>query len=282
MTVGINVETIDTTYSLPEDTLWDDGSHGDGSSNDGVYGFQGFPWPDSGLYTFFVEASGVVASDSFFRQNSETVYISGGPINLFCCDVSGDINQDGTAYDVIDLAVLADIITNTGVGCADCLPLLDVNGDCHISQADADHLAAAIFAGGPKLPCSECLSFTFDNSLDTDGDNVSNGCDICPGFDDLVDSDSDGVPDGCDDCPLEPNPCPGCCDTPGDANNSDNVNIADVTFLIARIFAGGQAPPCADEGDANGDNSVNIADVTFLIARIFAGGLAPVCGTTGI
>lgn len=60
-----------------------------------------------------------------------------------------------------------------------------------------------------------------------------------------------------------------------------NVNIVDTTFLITRIFAGGQAPPCADEGDANGDNSVNIADITFIIARIFAGGPAPVCGTTG-
>ena len=59
------------------------------------------------------------------------------------------------------------------------------------------------------------------------------------------------------------------------------MNIADVTFLIARIFASGQAPDCADEADANGDNSVNIADVTYLIARIFAGGSAPVCGESG-
>ncbi len=76
-------------------------------------------------------------------------------------------------------------------------------------------------------------------------------------------------------------PTPSCCNTAGDANNDGTSNIADVTYLIARIFAGGSAPPCADEGDANGDNSVNIADVTFLIARIFAGGAAPVCGTTG-
>lgn len=73
-------------------------------------------------------------------------------------------------------------------------------------------------------------------------------------------------------------PVPPCCDTPGDANNSGAVNIADVTFLIARIFAGGPAPPCLQEGDANGSGSVNIADVTFLIARIFAGGPPPVCG----
>lgn len=73
----------------------------------------------------------------------------------------------------------------------------------------------------------------------------------------------------------------GCCQTAGDANHDEKVNIADVTFLIARIFAGGAAPVCNDEADANGDNSVNIADVTYLIARIFAGGSAPVCGNTG-
>ncbi len=73
----------------------------------------------------------------------------------------------------------------------------------------------------------------------------------------------------------------GCCDTAGDANNDGNVNISDVTFLIARIFASGPAPECNDQADGNGDTSVNIADVTFLIARIFAGGPAPVCGTTG-
>ena len=72
------------------------------------------------------------------------------------------------------------------------------------------------------------------------------------------------------------------CNVPGDANNSGSVNIADVTFLIARIFAGGAAPPSCEEGDANGSGSVNIADVTFLIARIFAGGAPPICGPAGM
>ena len=63
----------------------------------------------------------------------------------------------------------------------------------------------------------------------------------------------------------------------GDANGSGGVNIADVTYLIARIFAGGPAPVPLEAGDANGSGGVNIADVTYLIARIFAGGPAPVC-----
>ncbi|MFQ5606366.1 MAG: dockerin type I repeat-containing protein, partial [Candidatus Zixiibacteriota bacterium] len=73
-----------------------------------------------------------------------------------------------------------------------------------------------------------------------------------------------------------------CCSLAGNANGDTKVNIADVTFLIARIFAGGAAPPCCEQASANGDNKVNIADVTFLIARIFAGGAAPVCGPVGM
>ena len=72
-----------------------------------------------------------------------------------------------------------------------------------------------------------------------------------------------------------------CCDTPGDANNSGSANIADVTFMVSRIFRNGMAPPCPQEADANADGRVNIADITYLIRRIFAGGPAPVCASTG-
>lgn len=62
----------------------------------------------------------------------------------------------------------------------------------------------------------------------------------------------------------------------GDADGSGKVNIADITFLISRIFAFGDAPPYDVRlGDANCSGSVNIADITFLIALIFASGPAP-------
>ena len=76
--------------------------------------------------------------------------------------------------------------------------------------------------------------------------------------------------------------CGSCCDQPGDADDNNATNIADVTFLINRIFAGGLVPACCQEADANADGNVNIADVTHLIARIFAGGPAPVCGPAGM
>lgn len=77
---------------------------------------------------------------------------------------------------------------------------------------------------------------------------------------------------------------PSCCTRAGNANGDTlgKVSITDIVFLIARIFAGGTAPPCCEEGDADGSGGVNIADITYLIARIFAGGPAPVCGLAGM
>lgn len=67
----------------------------------------------------------------------------------------------------------------------------------------------------------------------------------------------------------------------GDADNSCSMNIADVTFMIARVFAAGPAPVIPDAADANGDGSVNIGDITTMIATIFSGGPASLCGATG-
>lgn len=71
------------------------------------------------------------------------------------------------------------------------------------------------------------------------------------------------------------------CTSCGDADNNGTINISDVTFLIAFIFASGPAPgDCRYQwglGDANGDGTVNMSDCVFLIAYIFAGGTHPHC-----
>ena len=134
---------------------------------------------------------------------------------------------------------------------------------------------------------------TVTECTDTDGDRICDVNDACPN-DPLNDIDGDGLCAGVDNCPNDFNPdqadtdmdgignvCDLCCNIPGDADNDGSANIADVTFLIARIFSSGPAPVCQDAADANGNNSVNIADVTYMIARIFSSGPAPVCGTSG-
>ncbi len=70
-----------------------------------------------------------------------------------------------------------------------------------------------------------------------------------------------------------------CCIVAGDADDDGSFNVADVTYLIARILSSGPPITCPSAADSNADNAVNIADVTFNIARIFSGGPAPVCGS---
>ncbi|UCD94332.1 MAG: dockerin type I repeat-containing protein [Candidatus Zixiibacteriota bacterium] len=82
------------------------------------------------------------------------------------------------------------------------------------------------------------------------------------------------------------NPCPGdyCC-TPfvdaGDADESGDVNILDVGFIINYLYKNGLAPACNDKADANGNNIVNLLDVTYLIDYLYRNGPDPICGMTG-
>lgn len=70
-----------------------------------------------------------------------------------------------------------------------------------------------------------------------------------------------------------------CVGIRGNVNSDpdDLVNVADLTFLVAYLFSGGQQPGCWSEGDVNGDigNQINIADLTFLVAYLFSGGSPP-------
>jgi len=70
----------------------------------------------------------------------------------------------------------------------------------------------------------------------------------------------------------------GCCNVPGDANDDDEVNIADIVFAVNYIFKGGQAPSCFNKGDVNGDCMYNLADAVFLLNCVFKGGPPPTCG----
>ena len=99
---------------------------------------------------------------------------------------------------------------------------------------------------------------------DSDGDTVGDSCDNCIEVfnPDQVDSDGDGAGDACDHI----------C---GDANNSDDVDIDDVVYLIAYIFSGGPPPDPYESGDADCSGDVDIDDVVWLIAYIFSGGNAP-------
>ncbi|HKC24120.1 MAG TPA: hypothetical protein VKF32_05225 [Thermoanaerobaculia bacterium] len=59
----------------------------------------------------------------------------------------------------------------------------------------------------------------------------------------------------------------------GDADANGKVDVADVFYVINRLFAGGPAPlgPC----DVNNSDSVDVNDVFYLINYLFANGPAP-------
>ncbi|MBU8932528.1 MAG: hypothetical protein KOO62_00835 [candidate division Zixibacteria bacterium] len=74
---------------------------------------------------------------------------------------------------------------------------------------------------------------------------------------------------------------PSCCNGDGIRGNvdyilPDEINIADLTYLVAYLFTGGAEPSCIDESDIDGNDEINIADLTYLVAYLFTGGPPPV------
>jgi hypothetical protein len=72
----------------------------------------------------------------------------------------------------------------------------------------------------------------------------------------------------------------GCCigdrgNVNGDAG--DDINVADLTYLVDFLFRGGPAPSCTEEGNVNGDTQeqINVADLTYLVDFLFRGGALP-------
>ena len=62
---------------------------------------------------------------------------------------------------------------------------------------------------------------------------------------------------------------------PGDINRDGLTNIADVIFLLAYLFAGGQELPCPAVANTNGDEAIDVSDAVYLLAYLFADGADP-------
>ncbi len=78
-----------------------------------------------------------------------------------------------------------------------------------------------------------------------------------------------------------------CCNGDGIRGNVDmitgaggEIDVADLTYLVAYLFLGGPPPPCIPEANVDGltgaGGPVDVADLTYLVAYLFAGGPAPV------
>jgi hypothetical protein len=61
----------------------------------------------------------------------------------------------------------------------------------------------------------------------------------------------------------------------GDVNESGNVDIDDIIYLIHWMFTGGPAPNRLDMANTNCLEEVDIDDIVYLINYLFQGGYAP-------
>lgn len=250
-----------------------------------------------GWYAFWVVAPGY----PFYWVHGETV-------SLNCCaDVDGDSicdiydncpgvpNPEQTDADDDGVGDLCDNCPDdfnpgqedtdgddVGDACDNCPD--DFNAD----QQDSD-------SDGIGDVCDNCPSLANPLQEDADLNGIGDSCDAC------TDTDSDGYgnpgfpantcPD--DNCPYAYNPgqedstgngvgdiCDnGCCRGPisgnVDGDPGDNVNVADLAYLVDYLFGGGFPPPCPEEGDINGDGSINVVDVTDMVDYLFYGGQSP-------
>lgn len=75
---------------------------------------------------------------------------------------------------------------------------------------------------------------------------------------------------------VEPSCCQGIRGN-ADGDPEDQVNIQDLTYLVAYLFSGGPLPPCPEEANVDGDNAeaINVQDLTYLVAYLFSSGPQP-------
>ncbi|MFH1374559.1 MAG: HYR domain-containing protein [bacterium] len=126
------------------------------------------------------------------------------------------------------------------------------------------------------------------DQVDTDNDGCGDSCDVCTDVDGDGYGDQ-GVPsDTCapDNCPDTYNPdqsdangdgigdaC--CCFARGDVDGIEDINVADLTWLVEYLFRNGVGPPCPNEGDVDGSSFIDVGDLTYLVNYLFQGGPAP-------
>jgi len=73
--------------------------------------------------------------------------------------------------------------------------------------------------------------------------------------------------------------CDYCCNLRGDVDNSGEIDVADLSYLIAFLFQGGPPPPCEEEGNVDGvvgvGGPIDVGDLGYLQSYLFNGGPPP-------
>jgi len=168
-----------------------------------------------------------------------SLYAQNGNVDLINCTVGGMLNRGTAAVTGINSAFL--MTPPVGVALGICLfpggsganidgvpTFLDLEAnDLRLTENSLGIDAAAYDAyvgsgGGDYDAGGQARAFDAPNTantgtgaltymdigayeyfIDSDGDGIGDGSDICLGFDDNIDTDEDGTPDGCDVCPND-------------------------------------------------------------------------------
>ncbi len=67
----------------------------------------------------------------------------------------------------------------------------------------------------------------------------------------------------------------GCCLLRGDLDESGQVAISDLTYLVNHLFKGGPAAMCFEHADIDGAGVINMSDLVLLVGYLFKGGETP-------
>lgn len=71
--------------------------------------------------------------------------------------------------------------------------------------------------------------------------------------------------------------CSWCCNLPGDCDNSGQLDISDVVYIVDYMFTEGPPAPCPAEMNVDGIGGIDISDMVYLVDFMHTGGAAPVC-----
>lgn len=190
------------------------------------------------------------------------------------CYADFNINEDGYALTVGDLVMLMRMM-NGDTTYTDSMYHADINGDCVIDDGDIEVLECFFIYGiVPCIPiypvptCCDPLLTVGACCLSEDSCTMRSeeNCAAIGG-----EYMGDGV--SC----LNDTPCNCCKGIRGnaDCDINDEINVADLVFMVRRIFFSVFAC-CEFEEDVDGNGEFNVADVVYMVDYIFKGGPAPV------
>lgn len=167
--------------------------------------------------------------------------VSNGTAQLVNCTVGGPLEGLSGNLDIVNCAFLLLPQLSSGMTInhslhpgatgnnIDGTPTLfdEANNDLRLTESSlgidaADYDAYAAAGGGSTDAGGQARAFDDPNTadsgvgvltyldmgayeyfIDSDGDGIGDGSDVCPGYDDTIDTDADGTPDGCDPCPND-------------------------------------------------------------------------------